>query len=392
MRRLRISLLAIGGGLAVAGIAGASETITYTYDARGRLVKVDHGTTGPTPNVIANYAYDAADNRCQTMVTATGGAGTVSCSGGGAAPSFAIGNVSVSEGGTASFTVTRSGSMTGTFSVNYATAAGTATAGTDYMSQSGTVTFVDGDSTETIAIVTTQETTVEPDETFYVDLSNPSGGTITTSRGTGTILNDDVAPTCGGVSFATGNAAAVTEGANLSFTVTKSGTATGSCSVNYTTANGTATAGSDYTATSGTLTFTSAQTALGVTVPTTDDATVESPETVLLNISSATGGATISSGQGSGTINDNDSSNQPPTCTTLTIGPIPGYATSSINVTSAMILGRCSDPNGGTLTITSPMVPYTINVLADGQPITRNHTVSDGQGGSATMTIYVTRN
>lgn len=83
--------------------------------------------------------------------------------------------------------------------------------------------------------------------------------------------------------------------------------------------------------------------------------------------------------------------NQSPTCTTLTIGPIPGYATSTINVTAAMILGKSSDPDGGTLSVTSPAVPYTISVLGNGQPITRTHTVSDGQGGTATMTINVTR-
>lgn len=48
----------------------AQETITYTYDARGRLVQADHGTTGPDAGIVSNYTYDKANNR--TNVTATG--------------------------------------------------------------------------------------------------------------------------------------------------------------------------------------------------------------------------------------------------------------------------------------------------------------------------------
>lgn len=64
--------LAIGIGLAAflgTAPALATETITYTYDARGRLVKVVH-TNGPNNGVQTTYAYDKADNR--TNVTTTG--------------------------------------------------------------------------------------------------------------------------------------------------------------------------------------------------------------------------------------------------------------------------------------------------------------------------------
>jgi hypothetical protein len=42
--------------------AYAAETITYTYDARGRLIKVSHSGT-VNNNVVTNYTYDKADNR-----------------------------------------------------------------------------------------------------------------------------------------------------------------------------------------------------------------------------------------------------------------------------------------------------------------------------------------
>jgi len=68
MRRLHISLLVIGGALALVGIASANETITYSYDAKGRLVKVVH-TGSVNNNVIANYSYDRADNRTNLNVS-----------------------------------------------------------------------------------------------------------------------------------------------------------------------------------------------------------------------------------------------------------------------------------------------------------------------------------
>jgi hypothetical protein len=54
-------------GLAVAAAAWASETITYTYDARGRLIRVVHTGT-VNNNVQANYSYDKADNRTNVNV------------------------------------------------------------------------------------------------------------------------------------------------------------------------------------------------------------------------------------------------------------------------------------------------------------------------------------
>ena len=60
--------MATGAALAAAGIASASETITYTYDAKGRLVLVQHTGT-VNNNVVANYTLDHADNRKNLKVT-----------------------------------------------------------------------------------------------------------------------------------------------------------------------------------------------------------------------------------------------------------------------------------------------------------------------------------
>ena len=63
-----IELVVIGALLAAAGIASASETITYTYDAKGRLVLVQHAGT-VNNNVVTNYTMDHADNRINVKVT-----------------------------------------------------------------------------------------------------------------------------------------------------------------------------------------------------------------------------------------------------------------------------------------------------------------------------------
>jgi hypothetical protein len=78
--------------------------------------------------------------------------------------------------------------------VNYATANGSATAGTDYVAAAGTVTFAAGEVSKTIGIGVVGDSAVESDETFTVTLSSPSGATLSRTVATGTIANDDVVP------------------------------------------------------------------------------------------------------------------------------------------------------------------------------------------------------
>ena len=75
--------------------------------------------------------------------------------------------------------------------MQYATADGTATAGSDYTSASGTLTFAPGELTKTISVAVTGDTTLESDETLVVKLGTALAATILTGPGTGTIVNDD---------------------------------------------------------------------------------------------------------------------------------------------------------------------------------------------------------
>ena len=70
---------------------------------------------------------------------------------------------------------------------------GTATAGLDYLSVSGTLSFAPGETQKIITVPVKADSLAEANETFTLLLSNPSGSTITDGSGTGTIINRNVA-------------------------------------------------------------------------------------------------------------------------------------------------------------------------------------------------------
>lgn len=316
-------------------------------------------------------------------------------------PSFAIAAApSVTEGGTLVYTVTRTGAVGTTYTVNFASADGTAVAGSDYTANSGTLTFLTTDTSKTVNVATIDDAAVESSETVLVNISGASGGaTITTSQASGTINDNDLPPP----SFAISGAAAVTEGGTLVYTVTKTGATNTSFSVNFATANGTATAGSDYTANSGTLTFLTSDTSKTINVATIDDAAVESAETVLVNLSAPTGGSTITTSQGTGTINDNDTPpNQPPVAVadgTLSVQKcqikqiaVTGNDTDpegNLPITLVSVNGQSNYGAGTASVLSSSQIQYEAN-NAPGQTDTVTYTIQDSLGATSTGTLPVT--
>jgi len=113
----------------------------------------------------------------------------------GSPPFVAIGDVAQAEGNsgttTFTFTVTRTGGS-GAFTTDYVTTAGSATSGSDYVHATGTLSFAAGENSKTIDVTVNGDTAGEFDETFNVQLFNPTGFAVYTDAvGTGTILNDD---------------------------------------------------------------------------------------------------------------------------------------------------------------------------------------------------------
>ena len=223
-------------------------------------------------------------------------------------PTLKINDVSKAEGNSGTtaytFTITLSPASTGTVKVKYATANGTARAGSDYTALPATLlTFSPGQTSKKVTVKVTGDTTPEANETFFVNLSAAKGATLFDGQGLGTLLNDE-GPVLkiNNVSKAEGNSGTTA----YPFIVTLSPASTGTVTVKYATANGTATAGSDYTALPATLlTFSPGQTSKRVTVNFTGDTTPEANETFFVNLSAAKG-ATLFDGQGKGTLLNDD--------------------------------------------------------------------------------------
>ena len=110
-------------------------------------------------------------------------------------PALTISDATVTEGNSATksmvFTVSLS-SATGAVSVTYATLNATAAAPADFSAVSGVLTFPANTLSRTITVTVNGDTTLESDETFTLELSNPFGATLTNAQATGTIKNDDV--------------------------------------------------------------------------------------------------------------------------------------------------------------------------------------------------------
>jgi subtilisin family serine protease len=275
------------------------------YTARSGTLTFNAGETTKTFTVpIINDTLDENDERINlTLSNPTGGtlghtttavltitdndtAGTVQ---------FGQADYNVTEGtASVTITVTRSGGTASGVTVNYSTSNGTATAGSDYTAKTGTLTFAAGETSKTFAIPITNDTLDEPDETVNLTLSNPDGGATLGVQDTAvlTIIDNDTAGALQFISATYSVSEGVLSGKAV-IKVTRSGGTASGVTVNYSTGDGTAAAGSDYTATSGTLTFAVGQTSKSFTIPIVKDTLDESDETVNLTLSNPGGGATL---------------------------------------------------------------------------------------------------
>jgi len=225
-----------------------------------------------------------------------------------ALPTISVGDATIVEGDSGTkqmvFTVSLSQAATGPVTVNYATANGTATAGQDYAAKAGTITFAAGETQKTVSIAVTGDNAAELNETFGLNLSAPTGATLADGAAVGTIVTDDVIVPKIAIADAV-----VKEGdsgtRNLAFTVTLSEATSGPVTVNFTTVDGSATAGQDYTARTGSLTFAAGEISKTINVTIAGDTTIEGNETLKIGLTSPTG-AKIADSVGVGTIVNDD--------------------------------------------------------------------------------------
>ena len=321
----------------------AATTVTVSAAGSGTATAVDFaavsdfditiaaGMASGTSTFTLTPTNDTQDETDETItVSGTSGtltvtSATISLTDDDATPTLSISSPSVSEGDSGStsltYTVTLSAASARQVTVQYADAGtGTATSGTDYTAiTAGTLTFAAGTTSQTFSVSVTGDVLAESNETVVVALSSPTNAMISATAGsaTGTITNDDAAPTSITLTV-NDNSVGEDDGATtITVTATVDGATRFSAGTTVTVSvsdSGTATA-VDFTAVSDFDITIAAGMASGTstfTLTPTDDVVDETDETV--TVSGSSGSLTVNSATIS--LTDDDAA---PTAITLTV-------------------------------------------------------------------------
>ncbi|MEZ4713575.1 MAG: Calx-beta domain-containing protein [Caldilineaceae bacterium] len=187
--------------------------------------------------------------------------------------------------------------------VQYATSNGTAANTSDYVAQSGALTFNPGETSKSLSIPIVDNSTAESTETFNLALSNPVKAALgTPASATVTIIDDDSTL----VEFSS-NALSVDEDAgSATIVVELNSVAAVQVKVDYAVSNGTAQSGSDYSASNGAFTFAPGEISKSFTVTIVDNAIDELDETIQLKLSNASNATLGANANATLTIVDDD--------------------------------------------------------------------------------------
>ena len=304
-----------GGAESGEDYIAAAGTVVFAASESSKMVSVD---------VVADDDSSEGDETFEVVLTAGDGAAlgtadtaTVTIADVGAVSDFevSVAAASVAEGAVAMFAVTLSENATADVTVPYTlsdgrgmdsdpaytVATGSADGtGADYTNTAGSVTITSGSRTATISVPTSQDSTFEGTHYFTVSLGTPTSSgtapTVSATAGSAEGFIDDAAdePTVG---FSTATVSAA-ENRSSAIVVTVVGGTEVPVTVDWATADGTATAGADYTVASGTLTFPAGDTSESITLAILDDNVAETrTETIDVTLSSPDG-ASIRTGFG----------------------------------------------------------------------------------------------
>ncbi len=397
-----------------AGSINAIFTVSLSAPS-GQTVRVNYGTANGTAQALGDYApvsgggiltfvpgttsqllsvvvngdlLDEADETFFVILTTPTSATIADAQGIGTIiddddpPELTIDDVSVTEGaGTANaaFTVRLTAASSQSVTLNFATEDGTALAGVDYVTTSGTLTFTPGQTSKTLAVAVSADLLDEVNETFFVNLTTPTNATLADGQGRGTIIDDDPQPSLSiaDVTLQEGNSGTT----DAVFTVSLSALSGQPVTVNYASAAGTALAGPDYVATSGTLSFAPGTTNQTISVALQGELLNEPDETFLVNLSNPTN-ATLTKAQGTGTIQNDD--------------PIPALriddhtlSEGNTGTTAATFTLTLSAPSGQTLSVDFATADGTALAGSDYTPLTGTLSFSPG---TTTQTLGVAVN
>ena len=259
---------ATSNGTAIAGTDYLAASGTLTFAPGVTSLSFPDTILGVTEPAAPKQFTVTLSNPVNSTVSISTATGTIY--NGITNPSLSINNISVvqPQSGTvqANFTVELSTPSSETVTVGYATSDLSAIAGTDYTQTSGTLTFQPGQVVQTISVPVLGTTTFDPNtKMFAVNLFAPTNALVSMGTGVATLFNSNLTSSLT-VSDATADAPQ-TGTSNALFTITLSAAQPLPVTVQYTTSNGTAIAGTDYTTTAGFLTIPVGQTSATVLGP-----------------------------------------------------------------------------------------------------------------------------
>lgn len=287
-------------------------------------------------------------------------------------------------------------------SVNYFTSDGTALAGQDYIATSGTLLFTNGIGTNTFTVPVINSSRVTGNRAFSVSLTNATAPGIITSPSNQvvTIIDNN-----SGLSFSSPTYTILNAGGAAPITVLRTDNINTNSTVNFTTLDGTAVAGTDYIATNGVLVFTNGQTSQSFQVTVIANSVVQPDKTVLLQLSGPTNGVLVAPSAATLTIHDTTGSLVVPDGSALLqeSGPVNGIIDPGENVTLLFAFRAEAGTNIASFSatllatngVTSPSPVGTMNpasLTVGGRPASQawNFTASgtNGQQIAATFQLY----
>ena len=180
--------------------AAATGTVTFVFGETSKTIEVS--VIGDTVRENDETFSIHLSSPTNATIAQADGTATITDDDAAQLPGLWVGDVSVNEASNAAvFPVTLSATSGVPVSVDYATADGSAEAGSDYTATTGTLDFAVGQTSRTVSVTIANDGVAEPTETFTVSLSAETSATVIRRQATGTILDSGVVPPPGGPRF-----------------------------------------------------------------------------------------------------------------------------------------------------------------------------------------------
>jgi Calx-beta domain/Carboxypeptidase regulatory-like domain len=354
---------------------------TATFTPGKTSVTVNVTVNGTTLHTGTRYFYVYLQNAFGVTILHNPGTGTIVDTT--MLPYVNVADATVTQGSgianSAVFNVSLTAPSANPVTVRYYTSNGSAAAGTDYTSTSGTLTFPPAATTEQVTVPVTAVSIFQTLKNFYVTLYSPTNAALGDTQGQGTIQNTNHMAYISPDDVTVAEPPSGTSVVNAPIRVTS--LSTFPVTVAYSTANGSAVAGTDYTSTSGTVTI-PANTAV-VTVPITVNASgLTSSKYFVLNLSSASAGSTIFPRGNSYITITAGAYNQLSVADTGVVDPATGTTTETFTVS-------LSPASGSTVTVNYQTADYTATAGQQYNATAGTLTFTPGQ---TTKTVPVTVN